>query len=165
MFSWLGGRSRRSACTQVHWETKSMYLFACCGPGATHVRQLLQITLHRPADTICKVCQQIALHPTCAHNCYNLRETDPCDHSATYVADQVRHTCDPCATTMRHPLVPFSFFLPLGPAKYAFIWLLQKKPCPKQNRSHANFLWISSPAHLWFSWADPWSYTLVVACF
>ncbi len=108
MFSWLGGRSRRSACTQVHWETKSMYLFACCGPGATHVRQLLQITLHQPADTICKVCQQIALHPTCGHNCYNLRETDPCDHSATHVADQVRHTCDPCATTMRHPLVPFS---------------------------------------------------------
>ena len=35
MFRWLGGRSHRSACTQVHWRTKQIMLslFPCCPNG------------------------------------------------------------------------------------------------------------------------------------
>ncbi len=58
------------------------------------VRQ--QIALHQLADTILQSAPTNHTPPTCGHNCNNLRETDPCDHSATYVADQVRHTCDNC---------------------------------------------------------------------
>ena len=76
-----------------------------------------QITLHQLADTILQSVSSNHTPPTCGHNCNNLRETDPCDHSATHVADQVRPMCDPCATTMRHPNGAIFNFLSTGPCE------------------------------------------------
>ena len=108
-----------------------------------------QITLHQLADTIATICGK----PTLATTVRRMLRTR-CDTRATHVRP-------PCGTHWCH----FQFFDHWAQRNTLSFDCCKKKPCPKQNRSHANFLWISSPAHLWFSWADPWSYTLVVACF
>ena len=92
----------------------------------------------QPADTIATICGK----PTLATTVRRMLRTR-CDTRATHVRP-------PCGTHWCH----FQFVDHWALRNTPSFDCCKKKPCPKQNRSHANFLWISSPAHLWFSWVD-----------